>query len=396
MILPPATLGVLGGGQLGRYFVIAAHQLGYRVMVLDPDRSSPTGRIADEHLAAAYNDKEALDRMAKTCAAVTTEFESVPADALAYLAGFIPVRPGAESVATCQNRIAEKEFLKRHGFPHAPCADIRSEGDIGNADAALFPGILKVANFGYDGKGQARAPDREAALAAFRQFGGEHCVLEQQMSLERELSVVLTRDSAGAVMCFPVAENHHRNGVLDCSIVPAGDASGHLSARVREIAEGIAAKMAYVGTLGVEFFVVDGQLLVNEIAPRPHNSAHFTLDACLTNQFEQQVRALCDLPLGDARTHSVAVMVNLLGDLWYADGPHQVREPDWHRLLSLPSLKLHLYGKDEARPGRKMGHFTVLGENLDKVRETAMAARAAIGIRDEWSRPHEQLPAARG
>ena len=383
MILPPATLGVLGGGQLGRYFVIAAHELGYQVMVLDPDCNSPTGRIADEHIAAAYDDPEALDCMAKNCAAVTTEFESVPASALAYLARFVPVHPSAKAVAICQNRSAEKSFLKQHGFAHAPYADICSENDIENADADLFPGILKVASFGYDGKGQARVADHAAALAAFRRIKGEPCVLEQQMKLDYEVSVVLSRDEAGQVKCFPVAENHHRHGVLDHSIISAQDSTNDLATKASEISECVAARMAYVGTMGIEFFVVEGHLLVNEIAPRPHNSGHYTLDACITNQFEQQVRALCGLPLGDAKAHSVAVMANLLGDIWYADGTLQAREPDWGKLLSVPNLKLHLYGKHDARPGRKMGHFTVLGENLETVRKTAITARAAIGIRDE-------------
>lgn len=383
MILPPATLGVLGGGQLGRYFVMAARELGYRCLVLDPDSHSAAGHIADEHLVAAYNDQDALDRMAESCAAITTEFESVSADSLAYLARFVPVRPGAEAVAICQNRSVEKGFLRLHGFPHAPYANISSEDDIKNAPADLFPGILKVARFGYDGKGQARVKGRDDALAAFHQFKNESCVLERMLPLENEVSVVLARDENGNIECFPTTQNQHRHGVLDYSVVPARDASGHLTVKAREIAEGIAARMGYIGTLGVEFFVTDGVLYVNEMAPRPHNSGHYTLDACVTNQFEQQVRALCGLPLGDARLHSAAVMVNLLGDLWYPDDSGHVREPDWHKLLAVPNLKLHLYGKHHARPGRKMGHFTVLGEDLEKVHETAMAARAAIGIRGE-------------
>ena len=383
MILPPATLGVLGGGQLGRYFVMAARELGYRVMVLDPDTHSTAGLIADEHLAAAYDDQDTLDRMAKSCAAVTTEFESVPANTLAYLAQFIPVRPGAEAVAICQDRGVEKDFLKKHGFPHVPYADIRSEDDVENAPGSLFPGILKAARCGYDGKGQVRVTDREAALAALRQFKVERCVLEQQMALDYEMSVMLARDQTGQVNCFPVAENCHRNGVLDYSVVPPRDTSVDLMNKAREIAASIAAKMGYIGTLGVEFFVAGGELHVNEMAPRPHNSGHYTLDACVTNQFEQQVRALCGLPLGNVSTHSAAVMVNLLGNLWYPNGSHHSLEPSWHKLLSVPNLKLHLYGKHHARPGRKMGHFTVLGEDPEKVREIAMAARAAIGIRDE-------------
>lgn len=383
MILPPATLGILGGGQLGRYFVIAAHELGYRVVVLDPDRQSTAGRIADEHLIAAYDEPQALERMASICAAVTTEFESVPAAALASLARFVPVRPSAEAVAICQERSAEKRFLKTHGLPHVPYAEIRSEDDIGNVDAGLFPAILKVARFGYDGKGQERVGGKDETLAAFRQFNKEPCVLERQVTLDYELSLVLTRGESGEVRCYPAIENCHRHGILDYSMVPARASAGELTRQAREVAEAIAARMAYVGTLGVEFFVVDGQLQVNELAPRPHNSGHFTLDACVASQFEQQVRALCGLPLGEIRTHSPAVMVNLLGDLWYDEVEQPMREPDWSNLLAEPSLKLHLYGKDEARPGRKMGHFTVLGEAGEKVFETAMACRAAIGIDDE-------------
>lgn len=382
MILPPATLGLLGGGQLGRYFIMAARELGYRVMVLDPDRHSPAGRIADEHLAAAYDDQHALDHMARSCAAVTTEFESVPSAALAYLARFVPVRPDAEAVAICQNRSVEKGFLKRHGLPHAPYADIRSEDDVGNAHVDLFPGILKLARFGYDGKGQASVRDRDEALIAWRQFKGEACVLERKMALDGEVSVVLARDESGKTQCFPASENSHQHGILDISIAPAR-VSGGLLSNAEQLACNISARIAYIGILSVEFFVVQGQLYVNEIAPRPHNSGHYTLDACVTNQFEQQVRALCGLPLGDARNHSAAVMVNLLGDLWTPGGDHNIREPDWLTLLSVPGLKLHLYGKNCPRRGRKMGHFTVIGDNPAAVYEAAMAARAAIGIGDD-------------
>ena len=382
MIAPPATLGMLGGGQLGRFFVIAAHEMGYRVVVLDPDPHSPAGRIADEHIAAGYDDAGALERLAGQCAAVTTEFENVPADTLAFLSKFVAVRPNAEAVRVCQNRSEEKAFLKRHGFPHAPYADIRSEADLKDANAGLFPGILKVARFGYDGKGQARVASREEALAAWASFHNEPCVLEQQLRLDYEISVVLARDAAGHVQCFPAAENSHRKGILDISTVPART-SGCLAANAEEIAEGIAQKMDYVGTLGVEFFVVHGQLHVNEMAPRPHNSGHYTLDACVTNQFEQQVRALCDLPLGAPRAHSAAVMVNLLGDIWYLDDPHHAKEPDWAKLFAVPNLKLHLYGKRHPRPGRKMGHFTVIGADADEVQKSALAGRRAIGITDE-------------
>lgn len=382
MILAPAMLGLLGGGQLGRFFVMAAHELGYRVTVLDPDPQSPAGRIADLHLVAAFDDADALNRLAESCAAVTTEFENVPAGSLAYLSKFIPVRPSADAVAVCQNRSAEKAFLKQHGFPHAPYADVRSEDDLARANAGLFPGILKVARFGYDGKGQVRVASRDEALLAWRQLKNEPCVLEKRLSLDYEVSVVLSRDEAGRVKCFPVAENSHRHGILDVSIVPART-SGCLAGNAEEIAEGIAGKLGYVGTLAVEFFIVRGQLHVNEIAPRPHNSGHYTIDACVTNQFEQQVRALTGLPLGEARAHSAAVMVNLLGDLWYLRDPQHSHEPDWARLLAIPNLKLHLYGKHHARPGRKMGHFTVLGTDGEQVQESALAARRLIGITDE-------------
>ncbi|HRP67290.1 MAG TPA: 5-(carboxyamino)imidazole ribonucleotide synthase [Thauera sp.] len=384
MILPPATLGMLGGGQLGRFFVSAAHEMGYKVWVLDPDPNSPAGLIADRHLVAAYDDYVALDTLGNECAAVTTEFENVPADTLDYLSKFIPVHPAASAVAVCQNRIAEKTFLADNGLPHGPFAVIRSEDDVRNANAGLFPAILKVARFGYDGKGQARVADRDEALAAFQHFKGEPCVLEKMLALDYEVSVVLARDEAGTVRAFPTGENRHRNGILDVTIAPAR-ASACLRDNAQEIAERIADKLGYVGTLGVEFFVCRGELVVNEMAPRPHNSGHHTIDACDVSQYEQQVRALCGLPLATPRQHSAAVMVNLLGELWYEDGKGHgtYREPDWSLLHAVPGLRLHLYGKHHARPGRKMGHFVVTGDDAERVLERALGARAAIGIRDE-------------
>ena len=380
MILPPATLGMLGGGQLGRFFVNAAHELGYKVWVLDPDANSPAGQIAERQFCVDYDDYAVLDEFARGCAAITTEFENVPAATLDYLAKFVPVRPAAAAVAICQNRIAEKSFLRDNDFPHGPFATIRSEEDIDVASAALFPAILKVARFGYDGKGQAIVNNREEARLAFGHFKYESCVLEQRLTLDYEISVVLTRDENGNVRCFPTGENRHSKGILDVSIIPART-SACIASDAEDVATRIAEKLGYVGTMGVEFFVSRGQLIVNEMAPRPHNSGHYTIDACVTNQFEQQVRALCGLPLGDPRAHSAAAMVNLLGDLWY-DGEHY-REPDWSRLHAIGNLKLHLYGKHHARPGRKMGHFTVIGEDAAKVQEAALAARAAIGIGDE-------------
>jgi 5-(carboxyamino)imidazole ribonucleotide synthase len=380
MILPPATLGMLGGGQLGRFFVSAAHEMGYQVWVLDPDKDSPAGRIADRHLCAAYDDAAALTEIAAHCAAVTTEFENVPAATLATLAEKIPVRPSARAVSICQHRIAEKSFLRDNGFPHGAFACIESEADIEAANAGLFPAILKVARFGYDGKGQAVVEDRAAALAAYRGFKGEPAVLEQKLRLDYEISVVLARDEHGQVKCFPVAENRHTRGILDVSSVPART-TPCLANNAQEIAERIAAKLDYIGVMAVEFFVSQGRIFVNEMAPRPHNSGHYTLDATVHSQYEQQVRALCGLPLGESRAHCASVMVNLLGDLWF-EGEHY-REPDWAKLHAVPNLKLHLYGKKSARPGRKMGHFTVVGEQADKVFEVALRSRREIGIGDD-------------
>jgi 5-(carboxyamino)imidazole ribonucleotide synthase len=372
---------MLGGGQLGRFFVVAAHEMGYRVMVLDPDPHSPAGRIADEHLAAAYDDATALERMAQTCAAVTTEFENVPAASLAHLSKFVPVHPSAHCVAIAQNRISEKCFLSDHGFAVGPFAVIRSEADLDHADPALFPCVLKVSRFGYDGKGQARVANVGEAKAAWRGFRSEPCVLEKLLPLDCELSCVLARGEDGSVAAFPVAENRHRHGILDLSIAPAR-VPGGLRTEAEEAATGLAAELAYVGVLGVEFFVSEGRLLVNEIAPRPHNSGHYTLDACRTNQFEQQVRALCGLPLGDGGAHSAAVMVNLLGDLWFPAPEAPAREPEWAVLLAEPRLKLHIYGKHHARAGRKMGHYTVIGADLPRALESALAGRRRIGIED--------------
>lgn len=383
MVLPPATLGMLGGGQLGRFFVGAAHEMGYPVWVLDPDPHSPAARIADRHLLAAYDDYAALEELARGCAAVSTEFENVPAGTLDYLNKFVIVRPSATAVSVCQNRIAEKTFLRDNRLPHADFASVHGEQDLRDAGDGLFPGILKVARFGYDGKGQAVVNSREQAIAAYQQFKGESCVLERKLDLDYEVSVVLARDEAGNVRNFPIAENSHRKGILDVSLVPAR-ASRELDSEAAYLAATIAKRLDYVGTLAVEFFVVHSRLVINEMAPRPHNSGHYTIDACRTSQYEQQVRTLCSLPLGDTRAHSAAAMVNLLGDLWYEASPtgHRYREPDWARLHAFPSLKLHLYGKHHARPGRKMGHFTVLDDDLLRARETALAARAAIGIVD--------------
>ena len=375
-IPPPATLGMLGGGQLGRFFVGAAHELGYEVWVLDPDADSPAGRIADEHLVAAYDDPAALDRLVSGCQAVTTEFENVPAGTLDRLAAALPVRPAAAAVAVCQDRIAEKAFLRDHGLPVGPFVVVADEGDARAADPGLFPAVVKLARLGYDGKGQVGVASADEAVAAFVDLGRVPCVMERRLVLERELSVVLARGGDGGTRCFPVAENRHVGGILDTTVVPAGIGPG-LRDEAERLAVRIAEDLGYVGVLAVELFVSEGRLLVNELAPRPHNSGHHTLDACVTDQFEQQVRALCGLPLGEPRAHSAAVMVNLLGELWLDRG-----EPDWAALHGVPGLKVHLYGKRSARRGRKMGHFTVIGDDRAAVLEAAQGARAALAVGD--------------
>jgi 5-(carboxyamino)imidazole ribonucleotide synthase len=372
MIFPDAMLGMLGGGQLGRMFTLAAHSMGYRVAVLDPDPLSPAGAIADVHLKAAYQDREALQQLADTCAAVTTEFENVPADSLRWLASHCTVRPGGDAVAVAQDRSREKAFFTACGLAVAPYAVIESAADLAQPQAKLFPGILKRARFGYDGKGQARVGSVDEARKAFAAFGADTCVLEALVDLACEVSVVVARGADGTTRVFPVAENRHRNGILDVCIVPAR-ITAELAARAEQAATQIAERLAYQGVLAVEFFVTQGgALLVNEIAPRPHNSGHYTIDACATSQYEQQARALCGLPLGDAKLLSPVVMVNLLGEAW------QSGVPDWQRLFENPRAKLHLYGKHEARPGRKMGHFTVLGDSADAALADALSLRATL------------------
>lgn len=375
VILPPAMLGMLGGGQLGRFFVIAAHEMGYKVTVLDPDSNSPAGKIADAHLCAAFDDQAALLKLANTCAAITTEFENVPAESLSLLADIKPVRPSAYSVAIAQHRVSEKNFLKQAGLPVAPYAVINQAEDLPADGDAIYPAILKVARFGYDGKGQARVSNQHEALVAFNAFEHEECVLEKMLKLDYEVSVVLARDAQGNVASFPTSENSHLNGILDVSIAPARG-SDAISHQAQKLASMVAEKLDYTGVLGVEFFVCDGELLVNEMAPRPHNSGHYTIDACISNQFEQQVRVLTGLPLGSAKQHSSAVMVNLLGDIW----PSTDEAPAWLAALAQAQLKMHLYGKQAARAGRKMGHYTVLSANRDEAIKLAMQVRAELNI----------------
>jgi 5-(carboxyamino)imidazole ribonucleotide synthase len=379
IISAPAMLGMLGGGQLGRFFVIAAHELGYKVTVLDPDKNSPAGKIADVHLCANYEDETALTQMAKTCAAVTTEFENVPANALEKLVKSAIVRPSAASVAIAQNRVLEKNFIKDAGLPVAPFVVIHNADDFPEDGSEFYPAILKVARFGYDGKGQARVKNQSEAIAAFVDFKQETCVLEKMLPLDLEVSVVLARDATGNIASFPTAENSHLNGILDISVVPAR-CSEVIKANAQELAKKLAQRLDYVGVLGVEFFLVGKQLLVNEIAPRPHNSGHYTIDACMTNQFEQQVRVMTGLQLGSPNLHSDAVMVNILGDSWYAGAKSNAIEPPWDKALGHNNLKLHLYGKNEPRKGRKMGHFTVIDKDQKTALNVALIARGELHI----------------
>ena len=371
-ILPGATLGILGGGQLGRMFTMAARTMGYQVMVLDPDPDSPAGLVADEHVQADYTDPDALRTLGQACAAVTTEFENVPAASLIALAAYCRVSPGANTVAIVQDRSHEKTWLRAQGFATAPFAVVTAMSELEAAMARIgAPALLKVSRLGYDGKGQTRVNTTDEARAAFSEFGGQVCVLEGFVALDCEISVVLARDDAGHCALFPVAENQHVNGILDVSIVPAR-VSDALIAQANAMACDVADKLAYIGVMAVEFFVTNGQLLINEIAPRPHNSGHYTLDACVTDQFEQQVRALAGLPLGDTRLLSPVTMVNILGDRWMD------RTPNWASLLAHPAIKLHLYGKADARAGRKMGHFNVLDADASAALALAVQMRDAL------------------
>ena len=375
MILPGATLGVLGGGQLGRMFCGAARTMGYRTVVLDPDTRSPAGVIADTHICAAYDDATALQRMAADCDAITTEFENVPAASLQFLAKLKPVHPAAACVQIAQNRIAEKNFARGIGISPALFYEVRQVSDLEAACAVTgLPAILKTATLGYDGKGQQVVNTLQQAQEAFRNMGAVVCVLEKKLELKMEISALLARNARGEVQCYPPAENQHRNGVLQQSIVPA-----RVNQKIAEQAQASAIKLAnamnYIGVLAVEFFITtNDELIFNEMAPRPHNSGHYTQDAAVTSQFEQQVRVMCGLPPGDARLISPAVMVNLLGDLWH---------PDWTALLSEPNAKLHLYGKDAARPGRKMGHYNVLASTIEQAIVVADRIFSALETRQQ-------------
>jgi len=373
------ALGVVGGGQLGRYFVLAAQSLGCTAVVLEPDPHSPAGAVADEHIVAAYDDESALDRLAGLCRAVTVEFENPPVAALEYLARRVMLRPSPSAVHIAQDRRSEKRFCRDIGLTVVPYVEVNDDNDArrcadGDTAASLFPAILKTARLGYDGKGQRHVQSASQLVKAFASLGGAPCVLEQIVPLDAEFSVVVARGADGEVAAFAPTHNVHVDGILDASTAPF---SAPVVAQGHDAAVRIASALDYVGVLAVEFFVSGGALLVNELAPRPHNSGHYTLDAARTSQFEQQVRAVCGLPLGSTRPLAPAAMANLLGDCWFAAGTDAAREPDWAAALAVPGVRLHLYGKTEPRPGRKMGHLTAVAASAEEARSRVTAARRA-------------------
>ncbi|UOO81201.1 5-(carboxyamino)imidazole ribonucleotide synthase [Uruburuella testudinis] len=366
-ILPPAMLGILGGGQLGRMFTVAAKTMGYQVTVLDPDPYAPAAAYADRHLCACFDDQAALAKLAQ-CAAVTTEFENVPADAMRFLAQHTPVSPSGDCVAIAQNRIQEKAWIQKAGLKTAPYQAVCKPEDITDASAALLPGILKTATLGYDGKGQIRVKTTDELREAFAAHGGVDCVLEKMVDLRGEISVLVCRLNHDCALTFDPAENIHENGILAYSVVPARLPAA-VQQQARQMAQRLADELDYVGVLAVELFVVGDEqtLVVNEIAPRPHNSGHHTLNACAADQFQQQVRIMCGLPPADTRLLSPCCMANILGDVWREDGS----EPNWLPLQTDKNAYLHQYGKSTARKGRKMGHFTVLADDAGQAFATA-------------------------
>ena len=386
---PPAWLGVMGGGQLGRMFAHAAQAMGYQVAVLEPADACPAGQVAQRLINAGYSDASGLDALAAQCLAVTTEFENVPAESLSRLAQSVFVAPDAHGVSVAQDRIAEKRFFvdcaEKSGVLPAPHKVIASEADIAAIADELLPGILKTVRMGYDGKGQVRVKTRDDVRAAFAEMGQVTCLLEKMLPLAYEVSVLTARGHDGESVVYPIAENVHRDGILFTTTVPGPNVSVASAVKAQQAAQALVAELGYVGVLCIEFFVLtDGSLVVNEMAPRPHNSGHYTMDACLTSQFAQQVRAMARLPLGDVRQHSPAVMLNILGDVWF-EGDSTVegetaREPAWDQILALPGACLHLYGKDDPRRARKMGHLTFVAATLEQAQQQLIAACAILGI----------------
>ena len=377
-ILPGATIGVMGAGQLGRMFAIAARRMGYRVHTFSPDRDTPTGQVADVEVSAPFDDQDALVAFASRVDAVTFEFENVPAASVAIVAEHAPVRPSGHVLHVTQHRAREKTFLANAGLPVTPFALVDSEASLAEAIARLgCPAVLKTASFGYDGKGQAKIARAEDALAAWDSIGRQPAVLEAFIDFEREVSIVAARGADGAVAHYGVIENRHHRHILDVSTAPA-DVPPAVAAEAEAIVRAVLESLDVVGLLCVEMFLTrEGRLLINELAPRPHNSGHLTFDAAVTSQFEQQLRAVCGLPLGSTELVRPAAMANLLGDLW-SDG-----EPRWDAACAFPDVKLHLYGKSSARPGRKMGHLTALAATAADAERLVLAAREALTAADK-------------
>jgi 5-(carboxyamino)imidazole ribonucleotide synthase len=379
MMSPGKTIGVLGGGQLGRMFAHAAERLGFRVHIYEPAHRSPAGEVSAVEVNAPYNDVERLTDFVTGCDVVTYEFENIPVEPLWEIEKKALLYPHWHVLEICQNRMREKTWLRKNGFPHVPFAEVEAGGDL---DAAIrrtgIPCVVKTADFGYDGKGQIKVTDAASAAKAAASFSKQRAVVEKYIDFKCELSVIVARTPGGAMSTFPISDNIHTKHILDFSIVPAR-INDHLRVEAETLARSIAEKLNLVGLLAVELFLTDrSELLVNELAPRPHNSGHYTLDACRTSQFEQHVRAVADLPLGDTTLSSPVVMVNILGDSWKWRDGQPVGEPDWAAVLRDPAAKLHLYGKSEPRPGRKMGHFTVQAATADAALEAARALNAKL------------------
>ena len=379
-IAPGATLGVMGGGQLGRMFVHAAQQMGYFTAVLDADPASPAGCVANYHIQTDYLDEQGLAQLMQRSVAITTEFENVPAAALMTLGAQRQVAPGAQAVAICQDRAAEKAHFVRSGVPCAPHVLIATADRLAAVADDLLPGILKTSRLGYDGKGQVRVNTRAELDAAWLALKGVPCVLERLLPLALEISVLVARGADGQLVNLPVQQNLHRAGILAVTQVPASGVSAEVQQAAIVAAQRLAEGMEYIGVLCVEFFVLqDGSLMANEMAPRPHNSGHHSIDSCDVSQFELQVRAMTGAPLTTPRQHSPCVMLNLMGDLWFRRGEREVA-PDWAAVLALPGTHLHLYGKATARPGRKMGHLTVTAASAEAARAVGLQAAALLGI----------------
>jgi 5-(carboxyamino)imidazole ribonucleotide synthase len=387
-ILPGASLGVLGGGQLGRMFIHAAQSMGYNTVVLDPDDASPAGLVSHDHIQTAYLDPAGLAELSKRCAAITTEFENVPASALQALSLKCPVSPSAASVAIAQDRVAEKAHFvacaAKNGadaITVAPYAVIETADQVAAVPADLLPGILKTARMGYDGKGQIRVKTHAELAAAIAELGGVTCVLEKMLLLKAEYSVILARGRDGQVVHFPPQLNLHVDGILATTSVYEGNMPLASVKRAVAAAISVANELQYVGVLCVELFLLlDDSLVVNEIAPRPHNSGHYTINACDVSQFELQVRTLCGLPLTQPRQHSPAIMLNILGDVWFPNGSTEAQTPPWDQISALPGAHLHLYGKKEAKKGRKMGHLTLTGMTVEAVKAATAQAAQILGI----------------